>query len=78
MRLLMVCAGDAAGFSSFERVLTFVRVYDHNVGDCCTWAHNLLNISRAEESKVINSIWNKIYLKLRNRHLSYREPQIKK
>jgi len=27
MRLLMICAGDAAGFSSFERVLTFVRVY---------------------------------------------------
>jgi len=23
MRLLMICAGDAAGFSSFERVLTF-------------------------------------------------------
>jgi len=43
MRLLMICAGDAAGFSSFERVLTFVRVYDHNVGDCCTRAHNLLN-----------------------------------
>jgi len=46
MRLLMVCAGDAAGFSFFLREFSlFVRVYqyDHSVGDCCTRAHNLLN-----------------------------------
>jgi len=51
MRLLIVRASDAAGFSSSERVLAFCESIVHNIGDCCTRAHNLLNRSRAKVSK---------------------------